>query len=193
MIYNTTIIDKIDQGDILYPIKVKEYINWWEDEETYPVIILTPTCDIAHKKVDHHRFAVLEPFPLFFLKICQEVIGDEFVALKDLPGKQKDKISNKLRLTIRNAWPRYHFLPKEGRFKVNRIIDFEVIFSVPLNTFLSASQVARLESPYREELVHRYSHHTMRIGTEDLSKDKIEEIISECFLDMYDLLRKDET
>ncbi len=182
MIYNKINAEEIDQGDILYPVKVRNLVNWWEDGDNYPIVILTPTCDIALKKVDYYRFTVLEPFPFFFLKICQEVNGDEPLDLENLSNKKRNKIKNKLDKAIKNAWPRYHFLPKEeGVFKTNRIIDFETIFSVPLNTFRPTLRVARLLSPYREELIHRYSHHTMRIGTEDLPKDKIEQIISECF------------
>ncbi len=182
MIYDSIITGEIDQGDILYPIKVDNLVNWWKDDEDYPIIILTPTCDIAQEKVDHHRFAVLQPFPFLYLKICQDICGDESMDLNNLSITKKGQIKNKLSQAIKNSWPRYHFLPQEGVVKTTRIIDFEIIFSVPLNTFSPNLKVARLNSPYREELIHRYSHHTMRIGTEGLSNDKIEQIISNCFL-----------
>ena len=81
----------LDQGDILNPVKVKKYLPWWDDEEKYPIIILTPTCDIIHDKVNHHRFGILEPFDLFFTKLFKEIIGE---------GEISQSKKNKLELTV---------------------------------------------------------------------------------------------
>lgn len=182
MMYQTNIIGMIDQGDILYPIKVKDWLPWWIDDKCHPIVILTPTCDIAQEKVDFHRFTVLQPFPLFFLGVCQEVFGNGPINLSTISKTKKERIKNKLERTIRNAWPRYHFLSKEqGIFETNRFIDFEVVISVPIEAFSPDLRIARLKSPYKEELIHRYSHHTMRIGTEDIPKDIVTQIIDNCF------------
>jgi hypothetical protein len=63
----------------------------------------------------------------------------------------------------------------------DRVIDFEVVVSIPIDVFSSSLRIARLTSPYKEELIHRYSHHTMRIGTEDISKETVNKIIDDCF------------
>jgi len=83
MIYKKSLNGQIDQGDILYPVRIKNYIPWWIHDDDYPIVILTPTCDIAQEK--------------------------------------------------------------------------------------------------EEELIHRYSHHTMRIGTEDIPKEIVNKIIDDCF------------
>lgn len=182
MIYKKNPRGQIDQGDILYPIILNEWLPWWIDNNEHPIIILTPTCDVAQDKVDYHRFTVLQPLPFFFLNICHEIFGNDPIDLPNISGTRKSKITNKLDRAIKNTWPRYHFLPKEnGVFKTNRIIDFEIVISVPLDTFSNDLRIARLESPFKEELIHRYSHYTMRIGTEDLSASKVQQIKNECF------------
>jgi hypothetical protein len=72
-------------------------------------------------------------------------------------------------------------LPKEDVFKIDRIIDFEVVASLPIEIFSPDLRIARLVSPYKEELIHRYSHHTLRIGTEDIPKETVNQIIDDCF------------
>ena len=180
MIYEKNFDGHIDQGDILYPVRIKNHLPWWIDDGDHPIVILTPTCDIAQDKVDYHRVTILQPFPLFFLNLCFEILGDE-LDLSNLSKNHKDKIANKLDRAVRNAWPRYHFFPKEDVFKTDRIIDFEVIVSIPIDVFSSSHRIARLASPYKEELIHRYSHHTMRIGTEDIPKETVNKIINACF------------
>lgn len=182
MMYQKNPSGQIDQGDILYPVRIKNWLPWWINNNNLPIVILTPPCDIAQDKVDFHRFTVLQPFPLFFLNICREVFGGETIDLSDISKKKESKIRNKLERAIRNAWPRYHFLPgAEGIFKTNRIIDFEIVISAPIKTFSPDLRIARLNSPYKEELIHRYSHHTMRIGTENIPAATIKHIIDECF------------
>jgi len=180
MIYKKSLNGPIDQGDILYPVRIKSHIPWWIDDSDYPVVILTPTCDIAQEKVEYHRIAILLPFPFFFLNTCNEILGEE-IDFPNLSKNNKDKIRNKLDRAIRNAWPRYHFLPKEDVFTIDRIIDFEVIASLPIEIFSHNLKIAGLASPYNEELIHRYSHHTMRIGTDDIPKETVNKIIDDCF------------
>lgn len=186
MIYEKNVLGKIDQGDIIYPVKVNDWLTWWSDDKDYPIIILTPTCDIAQQKADHHRFAILEPFPLFFLQLYRQIVGKVSAELSEITSKQKQRLEDKLRKAIRNSWPRYHFLENDGHIiKTDRIVDFEVIVSAPIDSFTQDFRIARLKSPYKEELIHRYSHHSMRIGTEDIPKDKINEIIVGCFKSSY--------
>lgn len=39
MIYTNDIEGDINQGDIIYPVKIKTLLGWWKDDEDYPVII----------------------------------------------------------------------------------------------------------------------------------------------------------
>ena len=181
MIYSKRIDTDLDQGDILYPIKVKNFLSWWPNEYNFPVVILTPTCDIYQNKVDFHRFTILLPFPTFFLNLVKNMLEVPYLSNISISKTKKARIEDKLIKAITNSWPRYHFLPKESVFKVDRIVDFEIILSAPISFFSPDIRVCRIESPYKEQLIHRYSHHTMRIGTEDLPKEKIQEIISNCF------------
>lgn len=179
MIYQKSIEGKIDQGDVLYPVKIKNWINWWPEEENHPIIILTPTCDIIQGKADFHRITVLKPFPMFFLELHEEICGTTQFDMKSISRNKRDRLKDKTLKAITNAWPRFHFLPKESIFSVDRIIDFEVIASVPISSFNRNLRICRLNSPHKEQLIHRYSHHTMRIGTKDLSKEKVNQVLDE--------------
>jgi len=182
MIYENNVEGNIDQGDILYPVKIKIFVPWWIDDKEYPVVILTPTCDLIQQKADHHRIGILEPFPLFFLRISREIVGSDDIDFSNISAKQKKRIEDKLRRAIKNSWPRYHFMPNDNNLiKTDRIIDFEVIFSIPIEDISENLRIARIRSPHKEELVHRYSHHTMRIGTPDIEQSKIKTIIDQCF------------
>jgi hypothetical protein len=179
MIYLKDVSGEIDQGDILYPIKIKEWLPWWLDKKEYPIIIMTPSCDIFNNKANHHRFPVLEPFPLFVLKISKDITGEDNIDYKSMSKKKYDKIKQKLNQAISNSWPRYHFLPADSNIiKTDRIIDFELLISVPISSFSPGLKVSRLASPFKEELIHRYAHHGMRIGTPDIPKQEVDRIIS---------------
>lgn len=98
----------------------------------------------------------------------------------EISNSKKTQLENKLKSAIKNAWPRYHFIQKDDNLINNKIIDFEIVVSVPIDSFSKDYRVCRLESPYKEELIHRYSHHTMRIGTKDIPGDTVQEIITKC-------------
>ena len=181
MIYKDKIDGEIDQGDILYPVKIQHFLSWWPDGHNYPIVILTPTCNIFQKKVDFHRFTILLPFPTFFLNLVKGIVNIPHFPNITFSKTQKTKIEDKLNKAIKNTWPRYHFLPKQSVFNVDRIVDFEVILSAPINFFSPEQRICRIDSPYKEELIHRYSHHTMRIGTKDIPRGEINKIISDCF------------
>ncbi len=97
------------------------------------------------------------------LKIIKTRLETSLTALFEMPGQE------------------FFFLPKEDVFTVDGIIDFEVVASLPIEIFSPDLRIARLLSPYKEELIHRYSHHTMRIGTEDFPKETVNKIIDDCF------------
>lgn len=180
--YLDKISGDIDQGDVLYPVKIKEYIPWWGDDSSYPIIVLTPTCDIAHKKADYHKFGILESFPLFFIRLCETILDTNDFNVETISSTKKTKINNKLKKAITNAWPRYHFLMADGKIsKTNRIIDFEIILSTPISEFNPGLRVARLCNPYKENLIHRFSHHVMRIGTPDIPTDKVKDLVDKCY------------
>lgn len=174
--------DILDQGDILYPIKIKELLPWWPDDKEFPIVIMTPTCDIIQDKADYHRFCILQPFPYMLYHVMKIVnlTNDQCKGEESIGKGKKDKILVKLTNAIRNSWPRYHFLPKDNKiFETDRFIDFEVIGTVPTDNFNKSMRIGRLTSPYKEELLHRFSHHVMRIGTPDHSEAVTDRIIKE--------------
>lgn len=179
MIYDNSVSGKLDQGDIV-KLKIKEWIPWWSDESVHPVVILTPTCDLEHDKANHHRFTVLQPFQLIFLAFCSKAMIYPNDAIskskyKDLKGKVEKLVSN-------NEFPRYYFFPKKAEIlSIDRVADFEIIGSAPIASFSIGDRIARLKSPFKEQFIHRFAHHGMRIGTEDLPRDLINGTVNECF------------
>jgi len=185
MIYEKRVKGVVDQGDIIFPVRVKDWLPWWKDNDDYPIVILTPTCDIAKNKATHHRFSVLEPLPLVLLRIYQEVVGPPDPKEHFISKKKNDKFQGKITSIIQNSFPRYHYLQSDGDLiKTDRIVDFEVVISVPIDTFSDRKRVARLISPYREQLIHRYTHHGMRIGTPDTPRSKIISIINDFYSEL---------
>lgn len=182
--YVTIFAGEIDQGDILRPTPVAQFLPWWDGSPECPLVVLTPACDIAQKRADFHRVGILQPFPLYFYRLCELAkIEKEHIEGRAAIGRNKmDKLQTGLRSIIRNGIPRYHFFPRSaGVFDVtDRFIDFEVVVSVPINRFEAGQRLARLASPFREELIHRYAHHTMRIGTPDLDSAAVEVTIQDC-------------
>ena len=90
-------------------------------------------------------------------------------------------IQDKLSKAIRNAWPRYHFLPSEqGVFQTDYIIDFEVLATVPLSDLKMEDRHAQINAPFKQELIQRLSSFMMRIGTPDLAQSVVDTIIARC-------------
>lgn len=141
---------------------------------------MTPTCDLEHNKANHHRFTVLQPFQLIFLAFCKKAgISQPTVLAK---GKYNDLKGTVEKLVRNNEFPRYYFFPKEAGILSNeRVVDFEVISSAPIESFAAENRIARLKSPFKEQFIHKFAYHGMRIGTEDLSKELIDETVTNYF------------
>lgn len=181
--YVTGVEGAIDQGDILKPIKIKDWLPWWPDERLHPVVVMTPTCDLAQDKADYHRLCVMQPFALFLYAIGQllNLSDSHWKGEEPLSKGKAGDLRNRLKTAVTNSWPRFHFVPSQpGIFTSDRFIDFEVVLTLPRSAITLEHRHARYVSPYREELIHRYAHHVMRIGTEDVGDATIGRAIDAC-------------
>jgi hypothetical protein len=181
--YDSSVRGPLDQGDILRPVEIKRLLPWWPDNKALPLVVLTPTCDLAQSKAEHHRYCVMQPFCLLLYVVGEDrgLDRDHWAGRKPVGKDKSREIRQKLRTALRNAWPRYHFLPKQpGVFETDYLIDFEVVITTPLSHFAEPARLARIAAPFQQELVQRYAAHVMRIGTPDVTPEQQDATIAHC-------------
>lgn len=181
--YTTTFSGNLDQGDILAPLDVRLYLPWWPSEDKLPLIVVTPACDLAQERATFHRLCVLQPFPalLYFLATSADLLKAHWDGIDVVPKKKGQSILEKLKNAVTHKWPRYHFFPRETAvFETDYVIDFELIISAPLNHLASTPRHARLNAPYKQELIQRLASHLMRIGTPDIATPDVEKSVRDC-------------
>ena len=178
--YATTISGPLDQGDILAPVDLRDYFLWWQDGDKRPIVIVTPACDLAQEKTDYHRICVLKPLPLLLYAVGQQMglKKDHWDGQALVSKGKKGDFTQKIRQAITNGLLRYHFLPSDGNvFKTDYFIDFEILTSVPLDKLSVENRIARLNPPYKQELIQRLGVHLMRIGTPDIPEAHVHSLI----------------
>ena len=174
---------ELDQGDILRPVEVRRYLSWWPDAIQRPLVIVTPTCDLAQDKADYHRLCILQPLQNLLYEFGKDLqlTQQHWDGAEPLSKGKWNTIKERLGRIIKNAWPRYHFLPSESDvFQTDYFIDFELILTVPLTELAAVSRHATIDSPYKQELVQRLTSHLMRIGTPDIAAATINEKVNCC-------------
>lgn len=175
--YDITEIEIIDQCDILFPFNPKTLWPWFEVENEHPIIVLTPTCDIINEKFEHHRVSLLIPIEELVVKLARKKYHNT-ERIKE--HCRKNGFKGDILNVLKNKVDRYHFLPSAANgLSSPKIIDFELIASIPRQQLLSRTFHCRLKSPFKENLIHRYSSHTMRIGVQNVDEDYLNTLISD--------------
>lgn len=180
--YSKNVTGPLDQGDILVRLPLQSYLPW-SDDIKQPLVIVTPACDLAQDKTDFHRLCVLYPLPhlLHIIGKGTGLIEEHWKGAEPLSKNKWKEVHEKLKKAIKNAWPRYHFLPSApGFFETDYIIDFEVLATVRLGDLRVEDRHARMNSPFKQELIQRLAAYMMRIGTPDLSIGVVDSIIDRC-------------
>ena len=152
------------------------------NEKVY-TIVLTPRCDIYWSKADYIIMGGLvtaqQIFRYWLLKNKRtppQIAGEE-------PLRSKNKVE-KIHETfvhdyIGNRELRYHFLPSfKDRFP-HSFVDFQLVESFNQNYITGLKKIAVLKSPWRESVPTRYAAYSGRIGTEDYSKQLVDEIMNQ--------------
>jgi len=149
----------LEQGDLLFDCPIvlpptKGKVEEWTDFEvnSYDVIVLTQSCDLANGKID-----LVQVSP--------------FTTLTDFCSINPNFDNYKSKENIRRGYlPGYHLLDTCEFLEVDDylIVDFKSTFSVSfafLEEFktLSTSRI-RLDSPYKEHLSQSYARFYMRVG-----------------------------
>jgi CheY-like chemotaxis protein len=141
--------------------------------QTKYMVLITPTCDFVHKRVDLMLFARCS-----LLRDRQE-----FIDWKDNPEDPKGEYKGKLVRLLRNgASERFFFLP--GVFDLpDLVVDYQQLNIIEKPQFDKLKGeggfkcVASLDGPFSEALLARFARYFGRLGTPDLNIDLILERI----------------
>ncbi|MFC1600347.1 hypothetical protein ACFL3T_04935 [Patescibacteria group bacterium] len=180
---NTTLIDRISQGDIIKDVEFIEYAiesegNIEISKIKFPlVIVLTQDCDLNQD----HRFRNSDPpkatqdkqlmsvlvAPIYNVEHFYDGTHLEKIDLKMAPfEKRPSKTKNKLFIT--NKIPRFHYLKFPDSIPiVESVIDFKHYFSVNVKNIeiLKKTNFAgKVSELFREDISQRFSSFLARIG-----------------------------
>lgn len=95
-------------------------------------------------------------------------------------GKRVDvktlRLVKEMQRILRNVAPRkpsHYYLPGKDDPRQGFLVDFSFILSVPSERLRQNAHLARLKSPWREQLLSRYVAYSSRVGVLDYSDDSI--------------------
>lgn len=169
---------KIGQGDVFTNIPFPAI------EANVNAVLITPTCDIEQNKAFFLKF-VAAILPYVVVSTIAVGVGIEESALtsgEPLKQKQADRLIKGIRNNATgNLLPRFYLLTEYSNTIPASYLDFQRVFVVPylqvINEYLD-KRTARILSPWREDIVARYSGYSMRVGTPDYSEDDLRKIIT---------------
>ena len=147
-----------------------------EDTESWYVIV-TPSCDLVASRRKAENVVLLQCRPLDTFSEYTEFVN---TSPEGSDSKQK---SARLRSLLdsrpyRQQADRYHYLPEAWKVP-DLIVDNQLVISVPYDDLdAHYEKIASLDSPFAEELVHRFARYIGRLGTPDLNLDEIVERIA---------------
>jgi len=169
---------RVDQGDVfsdIYFPAIDAYVN---------AVVITPTCDFEHEKAHFIKF-----ISTVTLNIVIRIIADS-VGIGESAFQSRDAISegqcNRLlkalrRNTTGDYLPRYYLLPEYQGKLPPLYLDFQRVFTVPSRQVVEeylGNRVAKILSPWREQIVAQYSSYSMRVGVPDYSDDELRDLLS---------------
>lgn len=177
----------IDQGDIfcdLYFAAVDSRTN---------AIVITPTCDLVQDKAHFIKLVVVVPLEKV-VKIIADSVGineELFHSGKEITHKQTNNILKALDRNIDGSFlPRFYFISEfEGIF-THSYVDLQQVFVIPKIQLYSDyidSRIAKLKSPWREQIVAQYSGYSMRVGVPQYSELEIRSIAITAGLNIYSI------
>lgn len=165
--------------------------NIKQSSEKEYVLVITPACDFANKKVEQITV-------IFGIKI--ETIPDYTLEVEDIPllvkkigmtKEQKYKTRKEIinAITLKNNLPaRFHVLhflrhPSDLSNYFHLMLDFSTVGSRRAEKYADRNikvpggweRICRLDSPYIEEIVQKYTSFSARIGTPDIPSEALKE------------------
>ena len=168
----------LDQGDLFVDIYFPAIDN------NVNAVVITPTCDFEQGKVHFVKFIASVSLD-FVLKIIADGLGIDsslFNSGTALTNKQMENIIRAVRRNTNGDFlPRYYLITKYQDTFPASYLDFQQTFVYPTRQVvedLMPKRVARINSPWKEQITSRYSGYSIRVGTPDYSEEELKDLIS---------------
>ena len=167
----------VDQGDVfadIYFPAIDTRVN---------AVVVTPTCDFENKKAHFVKFISSVSINIVIKIIADSVGIDEFLFESENPisNKQYIRVIKALRRnTTGDFLPRYYLLPKYRDILPASYVDFQRVFALPFHQVIKEyldNRVARIVSPWREQIVAQYAAYSMRVGTPEYSNKELKYLL----------------
>lgn len=169
---------RVDQGDVFADIcfsAIDAYVN---------AVVITPTCDLEHGKAHFTKFISTVSLNMV-IRIIADSVGIAESAFQSEITISKGQYDRLLKALYRNTkgdfLPRYYLLPEcQGKLPA-LYLDFQRVFVVPLRQVTEeylSNRVARIVSPWREQIVAQYSGYSARVGVPGYSDDELRDLLS---------------
>ena len=177
--------DKINQGDVF----VDMYFA--ATSERVDAVVISPACDLQHNKADFVKFVSTVPFELVARRILldhSKIDEVDFESGEVISSRKCDGAIKALKQNVDgDLLPRYYLLPSHTDLLPDSYIDLQRVFVLQVqNLFDSyiANRVARIASPWREQLAERYSGYSGRVGTPDYSQSDLRSLLTKAGLNL---------
>ena len=168
---------RVDQGDVfadIYFPAIDSYVN---------AVVITPTCDLEHGKAYFIKFISTVSLDIV-IKIIADSIGIEesvFQSGSTISKGQYGRLANALRRNRAGDFlPRYYLLPEYRSILSASYLDFQRVFAIPSRQVAEeylGNRVARIISPWKEQIVTQYASYSMRVGVPDYSDDELRDLL----------------
>ncbi|MCY4631605.1 MAG: hypothetical protein OXE75_12085 [bacterium] len=160
-------------GDILHCSQSGSTSSDETETESWYVVV-TPSCDFVSRKGKRHSeyVVLLECRLLSSFPEYENLVADRPVDSDQTTKRQR--LRNLLdSRPYKQQVDRFHYLP-EAWMVPDLIVDNQLVVSIPYDDLDEHyEKVASLDSPFAEELVHRFARYIGRLGTPDLDLDAI--------------------
>jgi len=176
--------ERVDQGDVF------QNIYFPSVDKDVSAIVITPTCDLEQDKADFIKYVSVVSLNQVIIQIAEhnDIDSSFFKSGAYLPGKKTKSLLESFKKNIRgDLFPRYYFLDEYAGIFPACFADLQQIFVVPARLVYAEyldNRLARLRSPWREEIVARYSGYSMRVGVPARSEDELRVLLAKTGLNL---------
>lgn len=176
--------ERVDQGDVF------QNIYFPAVDKNVSAIVITPTCDLEQDKANFIKYVSVVSLNQVITQIAEHnnIDSSFFESGAYLSTNQTKRLLDSFAKNIRgDLFPRYYFLDEYAGIFSACFADLQQIFVVPTRLVSAEyldNRLARLVSPWREEIVARYSGYSMRVGVPARSEDELRVVLAKTGLNL---------
>lgn len=171
--------ERIDQGDVFQDIYFSSV------DANVLAVVITPTCDLEHGKAHFIKFVATIPLN-FVIRIIADSVGIRDSLFTSGTALSKTKFDDLMQAFKRNIsgdfLPRYYLITGYSDIFPTSYLDFQQVFVISTRQIQEeylSNRIAKVESPWREQIVAQYSGYSMRVGVPDYTEDQLRAILTE--------------